>query len=358
MSQLAVNTITNAAGGNTAQINGMTPTAESLQGFRNRLINGGMVIDQRNAGASVTITNNAVTYTVDRWQVFENGSMSFTAQQSSTAPAGFSKSLIVTSTAAVTPSAADRSALTQVIEGLNIADLGWGAAGASSVTLSFWVRSSLTGQFGGSLQNSAQNYSYPFAFTVNSANTFEYKTVTIEGPTAGTFGSDNGGGIRVAFDLGMGSDLLGTAGAWVASDKRGVTGDTRINGTNGATFYITGVQLEAGSVATPFERRPFGQELALCQRYGYGFSTYNLGVTYSGSDGNASTLKMPVTMRATPSLAAGATYTVGVGSVGTPALGTTFNRTTTADCVTFFNSDANWSGASYIAVSGFLSAEL
>jgi hypothetical protein len=233
--------------------------------------------------------------------------MSFTAQQSSTAPAGFSKSLIVTSTAAVTPSAADRSALTQVIEGLNIADLGWGAAGASSVTLSFWVRSSLTGQFGGSLQNSAQDYSYPFAFTVNSANTFEYKTVTIEGPTAGTFGSDNGGGIRVAFDLGMGSDLLGTADAWVASDKRGVTGDTRINGTNGATFYITGVQLEAGSVATPFERRPYGTELALCQRYCFflkgtnAYTRFALVEIDSSTNANA-LLALPVAMRVVPSL--------------------------------------------------------
>ncbi len=276
-------------------------------GMKNRIINGAMMIDQRNAGASVTIVSSTTTYTVDRWNIFENGSMSFTAQQSTTAPAGFKNSLLVTSTAAVTPSAADRSALTQTIEGFNIADFGWGTANAATITLSFWVRSSLTGQFGGSLQDGAQAYSYPFAFTINAANTFEYKTITIAGPTSGTWNFDNTTGVRVAFDLGMGSDLLGTAGAWVSADKRGATGDTRINGTNGATFYITGVQLEKGTSSTSFDYRPYGTELALCQRYCFAARPINnggiigLGQAYSATNAIIG-VNIPASMRSAPTV--------------------------------------------------------
>jgi hypothetical protein len=271
MSNLSVNTITNAAGGNTAQINGMTPTADSLQGFRNRIINGDMRIDQRNAGAAVTI-NGSGTYTLDRWYSDDVSDGSWTIQQSSVAPAGFTNSLLVTVTAADTSLAAtDRCRLIQQVEGFNSADLAWGTASASPVTLSFWVRSSVTGTFSGSLLNSAENRSYPFTYTVNSANTFEYKTITIAGETSGTWVTNNGVGIRVVWSLGMGSNFNGTAGAWNTSTNFAATGATNLIATNGATFYITGVQLEAGSVATPFERRPYGTELALCQRY---FQTY------------------------------------------------------------------------------------
>jgi hypothetical protein len=242
-----------------------TVSSEGLH-FRNRIINGGMVIDQRNAGAAVN-TSSLEKFIVDRWKFFENGSMDFSGQRSTTAPAGFLNSLLITTAASSSPSSGQRSQLQHLIEGLNVADLGWGAAGAQTITLSFWVRSSLTGQFGGALQNGAQNYSYPFTFTINSANTFEFKTVTVAGPTAGTWNTDNTTGILINFDLGMGSSLLGTAGSWSANDYRGVTGDVKLSENNGATFYITGVQLEVGSVATPFERRPYGTELALCQRY-------------------------------------------------------------------------------------------
>ena len=233
---------------------------------RNRIINGDMRIDQRNAGAAVN-TSSSEKYIVDRWRFFENGSMDFSGQRSTTAPAGFTNTVLITTATAASPGSTTRSQLQHVIEGLNISDLGWGAVGAQSVTLSFWVRSSLTGQFGGSLQNGAQNYSYPFSFTINAANTFEFKTVTISGPTSGAWNSDNTSGIILNFDLGMGPDIIGTAGSWSANDYRGVTGDVKLSETNGATFYITGVQLEEGSVATPFEHRQYGQELALCQRY-------------------------------------------------------------------------------------------
>jgi hypothetical protein len=306
VSTLAVNTITNAAGGNTAQINGMTPTADSLQGFRNRLINGSMVIDQRNAGAAVTLNGNEL-FPVDRFACGDVTDGSFTAQQVADAPAGFINSLKCTVTSADSSLAATQTAYCyQSIEGLNIADLGWGAAGAATVTLSFWVKSSLTGTFGGALRNSAANRSYPYTYTISAANTWEQKTVTIAGDTSGTWLTTNGVGINVQFSLGAGSDRTGTAGAWNSNNNVGATGQTQVIGTNGATWQITGVQLEAGSVATPFERRPFGTELALCQRY-----YYKLQATANNQDFGAAcavtttvgrvSMPFPVTMRGPPS---------------------------------------------------------
>ena len=249
-----------------ATLNGLSyPTEGSLSG-RNRIINGDMRIDQRNAGASVTPADDA--YTLDRWNVGLTQSSKFSVQQSTTAPTGFANSLLVTSLSAYTVGSGDLFRVTQKIEGFNFSDLGWGTAGAQSVTLSFWVRSSLTGTFGGSLQNNAFNRSYPFSYTISAANIWEYKTVTISGDITGTWiGSTNGIGVRLNFSLGTGSSSSGTAGAWAAAGLVAPTGATSVVGTNGATFYITGVQLEAGSVATPFERRSYGQELALCQRY-------------------------------------------------------------------------------------------
>jgi hypothetical protein len=243
----------------------MTPTADSLQGFRNRIINGDMRIDQRNAGASVTPTD--AQYTLDRWNAGLTQASKFSVQRSTTAPAGYTNSLLVTSLSAYSVGAGDLFRISQYVEGFNAADLGWGAAGAQSVTLSFWVRSSLTGTFSGSLANSAFNRSYPFTFTINAANTWEQKSVTIAGDTTGTWLTNNGIGIRVGFSLGAGSTYSGTAGAWAGATYTAATGATSVVGTNGATLYITGVQLEVGSVATPFERRPYGTELALCQRY-------------------------------------------------------------------------------------------
>ena len=240
--------------------------SDSTFGFKNRIINGAMVIDQRNAGASVTPGTNS--YTVDRWIVNNAASSKLTAQQSSTAPTGFTNSLLVTSTSAYTPSSVEPFYISQRVEGFNFSDLAWGTANAKTVTLSFWVRSSLTGTFSGSFQNSATDYSYPYTYTISSANTFEYKTVTISPPTAGTWvGGTNGIGVRLYFSMGAGSTYQGTAGSWSANDYRGATGETQVVATSGATFYITGVQLEVGSTATSFDYRPYGTELALCQRY-------------------------------------------------------------------------------------------
>jgi hypothetical protein len=237
----------------------------STFGFKNRIINGAMVIDQRNAGASVTPTNN--TYTVDRWKAYLSQASKYTVQQSSTAPTGFIKSLLATSSSAYTVGASEFFLVAQPIEGFNVADLAWGTASAATITLSFWVRSSLTGTFGGALGNSAGNRSYPFTYTINAANTFEQKTITIAGDTTGTWATDNGTGIIIYWSLGSGASVSGTAGAWAGAFYSSATGATSVVGTNGATFYITGVQLEKGSTATSFDYRPYGTELALCQRY-------------------------------------------------------------------------------------------
>ena len=244
---------------------------EEIVGTRNRIINGAMEIDQRNAGASITPTDTgAFTYGLDRWGTFGSQSSKFSVQRNAgsvTPPAGFINYLGITSLAATTVGSSEAYIVGQEIEGFNVADLGWGTANAQPVTLSFWVRSSLTGTFGGILRNADNTRSYPFSYIISTANTWEYKTVTIAGDTTGTWLTNNGRGIRLSFGLGVGSTLSGTAGAWAGVDYRSSTGATSVVGTNGATWYVTGVQLEKGSTATPFERRQFGTELALCQRY-------------------------------------------------------------------------------------------
>ena len=262
---------------------GMLASDSQFSGFKSRIINGAMVFDQRNAGASVAMTGGI--YITDRWRSYASAASKLTAQQSSTVPTGFSNSLLFTSQSAYTQSATDEFLVEQRIEGFNTSDLAWGTANAQTVTLSFWVRSSLTGTFSGALSNSAQDRNYPFTFTISTANTFEYKSVTIAGDTSGTWiGSTNGIGIRVKFNLGTGSTYLQTAGAWTASYANGATGSVALVNTNTATFYITGVQLEKGSTATSFDYRPYGTELRLCQRY------------YETSRGTASTFTQGTTI--------------------------------------------------------------
>jgi len=246
-------------------------SSAGLYGMKNRLINGSMSISQGAAGATITpaVTSAyATNYPVDRFQVIVGAASKLTTAQSSVAATGFNFSTLITSSSAYTVGASEVFVIRQNIEGFNTADLGWGAAGAAPVTLSFWVRSSLTGTFGGSLQNSASNRSYPFTYSIAAANTWELKSVTIAGDTTGTWiGATNGIGLRVNFGLGVGSTYSGTAGAWAGSDYDSATGATSVVGTSGATFYLTGVMLEKGSTATSYDYRPYGTELSLCQRY-------------------------------------------------------------------------------------------
>jgi len=268
-------TLTNATGlplstgvtGTLPEANGGTGTTTGYYGFKNRIINGAMVIDQRNAGASITPTGGQ--YLVDRYVYEATQSSKVTAQQNAgavTPPVGFIKYLGVTSSSAYSVLTGDTFLFSQRIEGFNVADLAFGTASAATVTLSFWVRSSLTGTFGGSLCNGALNRSYPFSYTISSANTWEQKTITVAGDTTGTWTTDNTAGLNIRFGLGSGATLSGTAGAWAAGNFVQPTSTVSVVGTNGATFYITGVQLEKGSTATSFDYRPYGSELALCQR--------------------------------------------------------------------------------------------
>ena len=256
-----------STGSATAQLSSLNDGP--LAGMRNRIINGDMRIDQRNAGASVTPTDN--TYTLDRWKFRVSQTSKLTVQQNagSVTPAvGLANYLGVTSSSAYSVNSTDYFVFVQDIEGFNFSDLGFGSANAKTVTLSFWVRSSLTGTFNVALRNGAFDRSYPVTYTISAANTWEQKTITIPGDTSGTWvGSTNGVGASVIFNLGCGSTFNGTSGSWQGANYTSVSGATSVVGTSGATFYITGVQLEPGSVATPFERRSYGQELALCQRY-------------------------------------------------------------------------------------------
>jgi hypothetical protein len=260
--------------------------APNTFGFKNRIINGDMRIDQRNLGASVTPTTGQ--FSVDRWSCFLSQASKYAIQQSTgSAALGFTKSLRISSLSAYSVAAGDYFFIKQPIEGNNVADLAWGTTSALPVTLSFWVQSSLTGTFGGVIRNGAANRSYPFTYTINSVGVFEYKTITIPGDTTGTWATDNTTGIEVLFGLGVGATYSGTAGSWSAGGYMSATGVTSIVGTNGATFNITGVQLVKGSADTSFDFRDYGRELLLCQRYfqftrtacyGYGIAGFNMGV--------------------------------------------------------------------------------
>ena len=291
--------------------------------MKNRIINGAMVISQYNGTSSVTPTGAA--YLIDRWQVIPSQSSKLSFQQNAgsvTPPVGFTNYLGATSLSAYSLVTSDYFLLTQKIEGFNSADLGWGTANAKTVTVSFWVRSSLTGTFGFVLRNSAEDRVYPASYTISAANTWEYETITIPGDTTGTWLTTNGIGIEIDFGLGVASNISGTAGTWTTGIL-GVTGATSVVGTNGATFYITGVQLEVGSNATGFEYVNYQTSLANCQRYCTVFDGRTSG-SYTGvglgtwftSSSYLAAVALPVPMRANPSATASALTIFFVDQVG------------------------------------------
>ena len=291
-------------------INGAS--ASGYTGFKNRIINGNMVVDQRNAGASVT-GNNAV-YPVDRFILEAGQSNKLTMGQnlnSITPPVGFSKYVGFQSSSAYTVLTTDVFSLRHIVEGFNWADMAYGTANAQPATLSFWVRSSLTGTFGGSCRGYdgvSVLRSYPFTYTISSANTWTYITVAIPGDTTAstawtaTQSTTNGYGFIVNLSLGVGATLSGAAGSWSTSNLLSATGAVSVVGTNGATFYVTGVQLERGSNATSFEFRDYGRELQMCQRY---YETAGFGI--AGAWEGASIVQLgwsfSTPKRATPTLA-------------------------------------------------------
>jgi hypothetical protein len=262
--------------GTVAEAYGGTGTNTGYYGFKNRIINGAMVIDQRNAGAVTTPTTNS--YIIDRWAVTMGAASKFTTQLSTTAPNGFTSSLLFTTTTATTGS---YFYTYQRIEGFNWADLGWGTANAKTVTLSFWVRSSVTGSHDGFIRDSVAAVDTTYTYSISTANTWEYKSVTIAGATTGTYSTTNGIGASIYINI---------------ANEIAVSG---------ATFYITGVQLEKGSTATSFDYRPYGTELSLCQRYFETLTTIYVPTLYkTGATGTVRTSVWfyKVTKRATPTV--------------------------------------------------------
>jgi hypothetical protein len=318
MSTLNVNRVVDASGGVLAPISSV---------MRNRIINGAMTIDQRNAGASVTPA--ASTFTLDRWAADMTQTSKYSIEQTIAgvaAPVGFTDYLGVTSTSAYPVLTTDTFIIRQIIEGFNIADLGWGTANAKTVTLSFWVRSSLTGTFGAALSNNTSR-SYPFNYTISAANTWEQKSITIPGDTTGTWLTNNGVGVSIRFGLGSGATFSGTAGAWANANVVQPTGSVSVVGTNGATWYITGVQFEVGSSATGFEYRQYQQELALAQRYFInwvgnftglvGYPMIGTGVVSSATQVNLF-IPTPVSLRTTPTTSFSGTININDGTASPP----------------------------------------
>jgi len=298
--QINAENITSSTGGV------ISPNITSL---RNRIINGAGTISQYNGSTATTNTAGSY-YFMDRWLVYDgSGGSHFSVGQNKggvTPPTGFTNYIGINVTSAVSASASNNFSLQQQIEGFNIADLAWGTASAKTVTLSFWVYSSLTGTFGGSLRDNGADYFYPFSFSIPVANTWTQISITITGATGGTWLTNNGRGIGVLFDLGLGSSFQGTGGAWTTNSYYTVTGATPLVGTNGANYYITGVQLEVGAQATSFDYRPYTTELALCSRYAKVYGGYQFAATGYIAHNSSTTAYVVfptgAPMRATPTL--------------------------------------------------------
>ena len=329
---------------NTALLGSYGAQDSSSLMFRNRIINGAAEIDQRNGGASISITSGNAKFSCDRFfcdQLSTGGA--WTAQQVSDAPAGLVNSLKATITTARTMAATEYAYIRQIIEGYNIADFAFGTSSAKSITFSFWVKSSLTGTFGGYLGSNANARMLAFTYSISAANTWEYKTVTIAGDTSGTWLTNNGVGLQVAWSLGCGSTYRQAPNTWSASLTLGATGQVDVIATLNATWQVTGVQLEAGPTATPFERRPIGVETQLAMRYYFKISPdasnylfFGWAKGYSANNLNV-VINNPVPLRAkatTLDLTALSTYAWETGST----LGNTPTTITIDGQVSNFNS--------------------
>ena len=254
---------------------------------RNMIINGDMRVSQRGTSGSASSTPGYVA--LDRYGQYMVSDGSGTISQDAESPVGFKNSLkFVTGSADSSLDAGQRMIIYYRCEGQDVAHLEYGTANAKTCTLSFYVRSSLTGTFGGAIGNGSDNRGYPFTYAISSANTWERKTVTFAGDTTGTWATDNGRSLQIVWGLGVGSTYSGTAGSWAGSDLNSATGAVSVIGTASATWYLTGVQLELGSNATPFEHRSYGEELARCQRYYASFGNGTSGAATCFHTGAAS----------------------------------------------------------------------
>jgi len=288
-------------------------------GNRNLIMNGAMVIDQRNGGSAVTGSASVSKYAADRFSLYASTTATITAQQVSDAPNGFQKSDKITCTSAATSdTAGSRVQFSQAIEGYNMSHLQFGSSAAKTITLSFYVKASNTGTYGGSFVNGSANRSYPYSYTISSANTWELKTVTITGDTSGTWATDNTQGMYVFWGLGVGSNYEGTADQWNGAFDLAPASSFSLKDNLNATWQVTGVQLEVGDTATDFEHRTFGDELQRCQRYYQVLDSQLANGTYLryctaymyGSTNAEGTYHLPVEMRATPTLTASGTIAV------------------------------------------------
>jgi hypothetical protein len=294
--------------------------AGNASSFKNRFLNGNMAIDQRNNGSAVTVTNAAVNFFgVDRFAANRANGYALstsTVQQVTDAPAGFIKSVKYTNSTAETPTGAMYSNLAQYIEGNNVADLGWGTANAKSATLSFWVKISITGTFGVVLRSATATQSYAISFAYSTADTWQFVTATIPGPTTGTFYTDNNVGFSVNWDLGVGPTLsIAATGAWQTANGLGLASGTKVNSTAGATYQITGCQIEVGTVASSFDFRSYGTEMMLCQRYYQQHGFYGVVGQGQNADRNSgSYVSFFVPMRTTPTTIA-KNYDVDIGDL-------------------------------------------
>ena len=283
-------------------------TNSQIGGRRNMIINGDMQVAQR----GTSFTSTADLYTLDRFAIGHGSPVNaMTVTQETDAPSGFKYSLKVLTGTGASASTGGYAVLRQAIEGQDMYHLNFGTSSAKTIAISFYVKSSLTGTFAVSIRNQAGNRAFASTYTINSANTWEYKTVIIAGDTSGTWATDNGIGLHVHFDLGVGSNFDIATGAWTAgSNMFGGESTVKLTETTNATWFLTGLQVEVNSQATPYEHRSFGEELALCQRYytviadgaiASGFCPIGVGVIYNSSTVYC-TIELPREMRTSPSI--------------------------------------------------------
>ena len=286
-------------------------------GRRNLIINGAMNVAQR--GTSISITNTT-GYTLDRFNIGRGSAYNFDVDvsQSTDAPTEFANSLKIDVQATATPAAGVNATLEQFIESQNTTHLNYGSSSGKYITASFWVKSNKTGTYGFQLDHYTKDRNFVSSYTINSANTWEKKTIIVNPDTTGAaFDDDNQAGLRIIWHLSTGpDDIISGNRDWTTDNLfRSVTGQVNLFDSTSNEFYITGVQLEVGTVATEFEHRSYGEELALCQRY-YIKTDTDRRATLARSDRMDVQIDFPVQMRTTPSISASGTVTFSTEQVG------------------------------------------